>query len=79
MKKVIPYERKMLHNIFFVAPVDKANGNVFFVCQRHYAQFFINELRLTVNNITSTYVKTIKPEDKTVTDNTSFLKKKNQF
>ena len=58
----------MLHNKFYVVPLDKASGNVAFICQRHYAQDLINELGLNnVNNI-STYSKAIKPADKIVSN-----------
>ena len=51
----------MLHNKLVVAPIDKASGNVAFVCQMHYAQVLINELGLNnFNNITSTYTKANK-------------------
>ena len=48
--------------------------NSAFICQSHYAQVLINELG--VNNITSTYMKSSKPEEKVVSNNTSFLKNK---
>ena len=33
----------MLHNKYNV-PINKANSNVAFICQRHYAQVLIKEL-----------------------------------
>ena len=42
---------------------------------RHYAQVLISDLCLNkVNNITSTYMKAIKPTDQVVTDDISFPK-----
>ena len=68
----------MLHNKFDNVPSDKASGNAAFISQMHYAQDLINKLGLNnVNNITSTYIKAIKPVDKIVSENTSFLK--NEF
>lgn len=66
-------ELQILHNKFFIVLIDKASGNVAFICQRYYAQVFINELSLNnVNNITR-YKKATKPLDKYVA---SFLKSK---
>lgn len=33
--EIITEKLKMLHNKFAVVPVDKASGNVAFVCQKH--------------------------------------------
>ena len=41
-----------------------------------FDQVLINELGLNVNNITSTYVKAMKPADKIASDNAPFLIKK---
>ena len=42
----------MLHNKSVVVPINKASGNVAFICQKHYARVLINELGLNhVNNI----------------------------
>ena len=35
--KIINEELKLLHNKFIVLPMDKASGNVTFICQRHFA------------------------------------------
>ena len=60
--KIIKDELKMLYNKFIIVPICKASSNFAFICQRHYAQAFINKLGLnTVNNIASTYIKSIKP------------------
>ena len=73
--KIITEKQKILHNNA-VVPIDKSSGNAAFVCKRHYVQVLINELCLNnVNNITLTYMKAIKPVDKTLSDHTSFLKK----
>ena len=67
-----------LHKKFVVVPIDKASGNVAFICQRHYANVLINELGL-INasaNQTSTYGNITKPIDKIVSDNSKFLKSK---
>ena len=36
----------VLHNRFIIAPIDKATGNVSFICKRFYAEVIVNELRL---------------------------------
>ena len=74
--EIITEELKILHNKFFVIPNSKARGNVAFICQRHYAKVFINELGLNNVNNETTYKKATKPLDKTVAENTSFLKRK---
>ena len=68
----------MLHSKFVVVPIDKASSHVALVCLRHYAQVLNSELGLNVNNIT-TYKKAIKPVDKILSDNTSFLKSRFDF
>ena len=65
--EIITEELKMLQNKFVVAPIDKASGNVTFVCQRHYVQVLINEIgQNNVNKIISACMKVIKPVDKIV-------------
>ena len=67
----------MLHNKFLVVPIDKASGNVAFICQRHYAQVLVNELGLNnVNNITSMHAAVTEALDKTISEKASFLKNK---
>lgn len=67
----------MLRNKFVVFPTGKASGNVTFVWQCYHAHVLINKFCLNnVNNITSIYMKAIKPVDKIESDNTSFLKKR---
>ena len=67
----------MLHNKFLVVPIDKASGNVAFICQRHYAQVLVNELGLNnVNNITSMHATVTEALDKTISEKASFLKNK---
>ena len=67
----------MLHNKFVVVPIDKASNNVAFVCQRNYAQVFINNIGLNnVDNITSGYKKATKPVNRTESGDISFLKNK---
>lgn len=69
---IITEELRMLHIKFVVALMDKRS---FSVIQRHYAHVLINDLCLNyIHNITSTYMKAITPVNKTVSDNTSFLK-----
>ena len=52
-----------IHNQFVVTPIDKASGDVDFICQQFYALFLIKELVLDHNNIgtNNTYI----PEHKT--------------
>ena len=60
--------------ITLLVPMDKTSANVAFVYQRHNAHVLINYHGLnSVNIITSTYMKAIKPVEKSVSDNTSFL------
>ena len=67
----------MLHDKFVDVPIDKACGNVAFICQKHYAQVLVNELGLNnVSNIKSTYLMAIKAVNKVVSDNALFLKNK---
>ena len=75
--KIVTEKLKLLHNQFVVVSIDHVSGNVAFFCQRHYAQVLINELGLSnVNAITTTFLKAIKPVEKIVSNNTSFLKDK---
>ena len=63
----------MLHNKVLVVLIDSTSGNTAFACQRYWAQVWINKLVLNnVNNMTSTYIKAIKPVDKTVSDKHHF-------
>ena len=50
--EIITDELKLLHDKFVVVPIDKASGNDAFVCQKHYVQVSISELRINnVNNV----------------------------
>ena len=48
---------KHLHNKFIIAPIDKATGNISFICKRFYAEVLIKELGIDVteNNNSDTY------------------------
>ena len=70
--KIVTEELKILLHRFVVVPINKASGNVSFVCQRYYAQVLISELGLNGFNGTP---KATEPVDKIVSENTSFLKK----
>ena len=49
-------ELKMLHNKY-ISPINKASGNVTFICQRRYAQVLIKELGLNnANDIKATLI-----------------------
>ena len=74
----IANELKHLHKKYVIVPIDKANGNVAFICQRHYAQVLIDELGINNinNNKTNTYINVTKSAEKIIADNTSFLKQK---
>ena len=59
--EIISKELRFLHNKFVVVSIDKASGNVAFVCQRHSDQVLVNDLGLNnVNTTTQKYVKAIK-------------------
>ena len=64
----------LLHFLIVIVLIDKTAANAEFVCQRHYAQFLINELGPNNgNNTLWRNGKTIKPVDTIVSDNTFFL------
>ena len=46
-----------LHSNFVVTPIDKANGNVAFICRRYYALTIVKELGLDNKNLSSTYCR----------------------
>ena len=47
---------KELHDRFVIAPIDKATGNVAFICKRFYASVLVNELGLAGQS-SGTYIK----------------------
>jgi glutamate formiminotransferase len=53
---------KNLKNKYIITPIDKATGNVAFICKRYYAKVLISELGLNdisipVPEVQKTYVK----------------------
>ena len=48
-----------LHNQFVIVPIDKASGNIAFVCKRFYAQVLVKELGLDGLAGSATYEKVI--------------------
>ena len=44
-----------LHSKFVITPIDKANGNVAFICRRYYVSTIVKELGLGDNSISNTY------------------------
>ena len=61
-------ELKKLHNKYVITPIDKAAGNVTFICKRFYATVLIKELGLdgTVGN--ATYKSVINKTEKDIVD-----------
>ena len=75
--KNIIKDLQTLHNKFVIVPIDKASGNVAFICQRHYANVLIKELGLeNTDNTSPTYMKVSKPINNIVSANKTFLKNK---
>ena len=66
-----------LHDKFVLVPIDKASGNIAFVCKRFYAQVIVNELGLRDPSGTLTY-KTVtdKSPNAIIDKHTKFLLKK---
>ena len=46
---------QLIHSKYVVVPIDKATGNIAFVCKRFYALVIAKELGLGLNNSTNTY------------------------
>ena len=63
-----------LHDKFVIAPIDKATGNVAFICQRFYATVLVNELGLA-DQSSGTYVKCENDLDRIVSKQASDLNK----
>ena len=62
-----------LHNRYVAVPIDKATGNVAFVCQRFYASVVVNELGLSPQHISPTYVVCDKSENDVIDSHIKFL------
>ena len=65
---------KELHDRFVIAPIDKATGNVAFICKRFYASVLVNELGLAGQS-SGTYIKCKNNLDRLVSKQASDLKK----
>ena len=39
-----------LHRNFIIAPIDKATGNISFICKRYYASVLVKELGIEISN-----------------------------
>ena len=67
-----------IHNQLVVTPIDKAGGNVAFICQQFYALVLIKELGLDHNNTATnkTFILLHKTDNQVISDHTSFLKSK---
>ena len=65
-------EKLNLHKIFVA---EEAIGHVVFVRKRHYNLVLINELGLNiVSDVTSKFMKVLKPVDRVLSGNIFFLK-----
>ena len=49
-------ELERLHRQFVIAPIDKASGNVAFICKRFYAEVLVRELGLREGYSNNTYI-----------------------
>lgn len=65
-----------LHNNYVVVPIDKATGNVAFVCQRFYALVIVNELGLNPQHASPTYNLSSKSENDIINNHTNFIRNK---
>ena len=69
---------KNLHDKFVIAPIDKATGNISFICKRFYADVLIKELGINNNGYnnsdTYTWIKNTTTDD-LVSTHTDNLKK----
>ena len=63
-----------IHNQFAVTPIDKANGNAAFVCERFYTLVLLKELDLDHNNIGTniTYISVHKTNKQVISGHTTF-------
>ena len=48
---------KQLHKNYVITPIDKATGNVAFICKRFYAKILLEELDLNTSNKDKTYIE----------------------
>ena len=67
-----------IYNQFAVTPVDKAIGNVAFICRRFHAIFLRKELGLDLNNTgtNKTYIPVHKTNNQVITGHIIFLRNK---
>ena len=68
-----------IHNQFVVTPIDKANGNVAFICQRLYALVLIKELGFLDHNNTgtnNTHIPVHKTNNQVISCHTTFIRNK---
>ena len=66
-----------LHNKYVIVPIDKATGNIAFVCKRFYASVIVDELGLRDQTSTSTYKSVIDKTSNEITKkHVKFLKDK---
>ena len=65
-----------IYNQFAVTPVDKAIGNVAFICRRFHAIFLRKELGLDLNNTgtNKTYIPVHKTNNQVITGRITFFK-----
>ena len=63
---------KNSHSKYVIAPIDKATGNVSFVCKRFYAKVLIDELGLNIGdhtNISDTYIRETNKDIPSIVNN----------
>ena len=65
-----------IHNQFVVTPIDKANGNVAFICQQFYALVLYKNWVLDHNNAgtNKTYIPIHKANNQVISEDTTFLR-----
>ena len=68
-------ELSRLQRDFVITPIDKATGNVAFICKRFYATVLLEKLGLNKQNLNPTYLGNIDcPKEDVVHNNTKDLK-----
>ena len=70
------YSLNGIQDQFVVTTVDKANGNVAFICQQFDALFLIKELDSDLNNTgtNKTYIPVHKTDNQVISGHTTFLR-----
>ena len=70
---------KELHEKFVIVPIDKAAGNVAFICKRFYAKVILDELGLSQEGGSSTYTEADEDCRTIINKHNNFLRDKFGF